>query len=79
MNLNRPKAINALTLEMVESLYKILDTWRANSKVSLIIILGEGTKGYVLVEICVPSMKIGTRMWMNTHSVSLRQNIGWIG
>jgi enoyl-CoA hydratase len=34
LKLNRPKAINALTLEMVESLYKILDTWRANSKVS---------------------------------------------
>ena len=45
LKLNRPKAINALTLEMVESLYKILDTWRANSKVSLIIISGEGTKG----------------------------------
>ena len=64
---------------MVESLYKILDTWRANSKVSLIIISGEGTKGLCAGGDMRSFYEIGTRMWMNTHSVSLRQNIGWIG
>ncbi|WP_428912541.1 enoyl-CoA hydratase/isomerase family protein [Niallia sp. Krafla_26] len=45
LKLNRPKALNALSVEMVDSLYEILDTWRADSNVSLIMISGEGTKG----------------------------------
>jgi enoyl-CoA hydratase/carnithine racemase len=45
LKLNRPQALNALSIEMVESLYATLDTWRADPKVSLICISGEGTKG----------------------------------
>ncbi|KON69319.1 hypothetical protein AKG34_11465 [Peribacillus butanolivorans] len=45
LKLNRPQALNALSAEMVESLKTTLDTWRADPKVSLICILGEGTKG----------------------------------
>ncbi|MFE4895062.1 enoyl-CoA hydratase/isomerase family protein [Peribacillus butanolivorans] len=45
LKLNRPQALNALTAEMVESLKTTLDTWRADPKVSLICISGEGTKG----------------------------------
>ncbi|MFJ7724615.1 enoyl-CoA hydratase/isomerase family protein [Neobacillus sp. NPDC097160] len=45
LKLNRPQALNALSAEMVESLYATLDIWRADPKVSLICISGEGTKG----------------------------------
>ncbi|MET3317566.1 UNVERIFIED_ORG: enoyl-CoA hydratase/carnithine racemase [Peribacillus simplex] len=45
LKLNRPQALNALSAEMVESLKTTLDTWRADPKVSLICISGEGTKG----------------------------------
>jgi enoyl-CoA hydratase len=45
LKLNRPQTLNALSTEMVEYLYDILDAWRADPKVSLICISGEGTKG----------------------------------
>lgn len=44
--LARPRAINALTYDMVESAYAILDDWLRHEKVSTVEISGEGERGF---------------------------------
>jgi enoyl-CoA hydratase len=45
IKLNRPRAINALSLEMVESIEKQLHQWKEDDQVALILLVGEGNKG----------------------------------
>ena len=45
ITLNRPKAINALTLEMFEEITRILRSWEDDSDVSLVILRGAGERG----------------------------------
>lgn len=45
IRLNRPKALNALTLEMVRGIVAALDAFEADPKVSLILLEGAGERG----------------------------------
>lgn len=45
LRLNRPKAINALTLEMTREIAAALDTFEADAKIGLILIEGAGERG----------------------------------
>ncbi len=45
ITLNRPKAINALTLEMVRDIYQALCTWKSDSSVGFVLIDGAGERG----------------------------------
>lgn len=45
IKLNRSRAINALSLEMVESIEKQLHQWKEDEQVALIFLVGEGDKG----------------------------------
>jgi len=45
IKLNRPRAINALTLDMVEAIGKQLQQWKEDEQVALICLYGEGEKG----------------------------------
>ncbi len=46
IELNRPKALNALTLDMIKSLHNILKAWEDDREVALVCIYGSGEKGY---------------------------------
>jgi enoyl-CoA hydratase len=43
--LNRPRAINALTLEMVRILQRTLDAWAADDAVEVVVLTGAGERG----------------------------------
>lgn len=45
ITLNRPKAINSLTLEMVREMTVALDRWRADPRIQTILIEGAGQRG----------------------------------
>jgi enoyl-CoA hydratase len=45
ITVNRPKALNSLTLDMVHSFTKALDGWKNDDAVSVIVIDGAGTRG----------------------------------
>ena len=45
ITLNRPKAINALTLEMFEEITRILRGWESDPDVALVILRGAGERG----------------------------------
>lgn len=45
ITVNRPKALNALTLDMVHSFTKALDGWKNDDAVRVIVIDGAGTRG----------------------------------
>jgi enoyl-CoA hydratase/carnithine racemase len=46
LTLNRPKAINSLNLEMIQSMQKAMDEAARSSEVRLVLIRGEGEKGF---------------------------------
>ncbi|SFE53480.1 enoyl-CoA hydratase/isomerase family protein [Alteribacillus iranensis] len=46
IRLNRPKALNSLNVEMVESIYTTLRKWREDEEVKLLCLAGEGEKGF---------------------------------
>ena len=46
IRLNRPKALNALTLEMTRGIVTALDRFEADPKVSLILLEGSGERGF---------------------------------
>lgn len=46
ITLNRPKAVNALTWDMLLAIENALDAWRSDSAVQLVIIDGAGDKGF---------------------------------
>lgn len=45
ITLNRPKAMNALNQNMVDVLARVLDEWRTDDQVSLVILTGAGERG----------------------------------
>jgi len=45
LTLNRPKAINALDLGMIEQLAAALDAWRDDTDIDIVLIDGEGERG----------------------------------
>jgi enoyl-CoA hydratase len=45
ITLNRPKALNALTLDMVHSFATVLDDWTGDDNIRVVIINGAGTRG----------------------------------
>lgn len=44
--LNRPEALNALSLEMVEAIYAQLVAWRDDSRIKAVVVTGEGDKAF---------------------------------
>jgi len=46
ITLNRPKALNALTLDMVHAMREQLDVWRVDRDVELVIIRGAGERAF---------------------------------
>ena len=46
ITLNRPKSLNALTLEMCRTIQKALDEWRDDPGVDIVIITGAGEKAF---------------------------------
>ena len=44
--LNRPKAINALSLEMIEAITAALEAWRSDAAVTAVLFTGKGEKGF---------------------------------
>lgn len=44
--LNRPQAINALSLMMILAIHRILDDWRADKNILAVVISGAGEKGF---------------------------------
>ena len=46
VTLNRPKALNALTLDMVRLIHPQLDEWAKDDSVQLVIVEGAGEKGF---------------------------------
>ena len=46
LTLNRPRALNALTLDMLKSLTEVLGRMEADEEVRLIIVLGEGERAF---------------------------------
>eukprot|EP00658_Telonema_sp_P-2_P012039 TRINITY_DN14591_c0_g1_i2.p1 TRINITY_DN14591_c0_g1~~TRINITY_DN14591_c0_g1_i2.p1 ORF type:complete len:446 (-),score=102.12 TRINITY_DN14591_c0_g1_i2:110-1318(-) len=46
VTLNRPKALNALNLEMIRGMYPMYQEWQANAGVSMIVQQGAGTKAF---------------------------------
>lgn len=46
ITLNRPKALNALTLDMVRAMRAKLDTWRDDNGVELVVIRGAGERAF---------------------------------
>ena len=45
LTLNRPRAINALNLEMVRRLHETLDAWEHDSEVDVVLLDGAGDRG----------------------------------
>src|SRR5699024_7842688 len=45
ITLNRPKELNSLNTEMVESIYHKLEEWKHDEQVVLVCIIGTGEKG----------------------------------
>ena len=44
--LNRPEAINALNLPMIEAIRGVLRLWEADGKVRAVLFEGRGTRGF---------------------------------
>ena len=46
IKLNRPRALNSLNVDMVDTMNELLKQWKSDDRVSLICIYGEGEKGF---------------------------------
>ncbi|MGE7417378.1 enoyl-CoA hydratase/isomerase family protein [Methylobacterium tarhaniae] len=46
ITLNRPKALNALTLEMVRAMRRVLDAWAADPAVTRVVVQGAGERAF---------------------------------
>ncbi|MDC7124969.1 MAG: enoyl-CoA hydratase/isomerase family protein [Spirochaetales bacterium] len=46
IKLNRPKALNALSENMIKILYKVLSDWKDDKNITLVLIEGEGEKAF---------------------------------
>ena len=46
IKLNRPHALNALSFEMIETLYEVLQQWKTDDRVAIVYIEGEGEKAF---------------------------------
>jgi len=45
IRLNRPKALNSLTLEMVRQIAEALDHFEGDARISAVLLTGEGDRG----------------------------------
>jgi len=46
ITLNRPKALNALNLDMIRKMYPVIKKWEKSSDVQVIVMKGEGSKAF---------------------------------
>lgn len=46
IKLNRPQVLNALSLDMIETLYEVLQRWKKDDEVALVCLEGEGDKAF---------------------------------
>lgn len=79
IRLNRPKALNALTLEMTRETAKALDAFEADPKVALVILEGAGERGLCaggdirgLYESAMVKGDLGKIFWREEYIVNAR-------
>lgn len=75
--LNRPKALNALTLEMVMAMTRQLQCWATDNAVKAVVIEGAGEKGFCAggdIRALYESGKAGTDYWYEFYSNEYRLN-----
>ncbi len=75
--LNRPKALNALTLEMVMEMTRQLQAWATDDVVKAVVIEGAGEKGFCAggdIRALYESGKAGTDYWYEFYSNEYRLN-----
>jgi len=75
--LNRPKALNALTLEMVTEMTRQLQAWARDDAVEAVVIEGAGEKGFCAggdIRALYESGKAGTDYWYDFYSNEYRLN-----
>jgi enoyl-CoA hydratase/carnithine racemase len=46
IHLNRPEALNALNLDMIRSMTRVLDDWQDDGRVRAVVVTGEGAKAF---------------------------------
>lgn len=67
ITLDRPRSINALTLEMIEGIYEAMDDWLRHKKVESIELHGEGDRGFCAgadVRVLREDLLAGGRRWL---------------
>ena len=76
ITLNRPKAINALTFEMIEAIAAALDAWRNDDQVCAVILEGGGERGFCaggdvrkLYENRPPNSDFAFRFWRREYQL----------
>lgn len=75
--LNRPKALNALTLDMVHAMTKQLLAWAEDDTIAAVLVEGEGEKGFCAggdIRALYDSGKEGTPYWYDFYSHEYRLN-----
>jgi len=75
--LNRPKALNALTLYMVMEMTRQLQAWTVDDAVKVVVIEGAGEKGFCAggdIRALYESGKAGTDYWYDFYSNEYRLN-----
>ncbi len=75
--LNRPKALNALTLSMVMEMTRTLQNWADDDAVLVVVIEGTGEKGFCAggdIRALYESGKAGTGYWYEFYSNEYRLN-----
>lgn len=58
ITLNRPQALNSLSIEMLKPIGEKLKEWQANDQIHLIILRGAGEKGFCAGVILKHSIKL---------------------
>src|ERR1043166_7496186 len=79
IRLNRPKAINAMTLEMSESIDRALDQFEADPAVAVVVLEGAGERGLCaggdirgLYESSCAGGDLGARFWRQEYIMNAR-------
>src|SRR6201985_3639675 len=79
IRLNRPKAINAMTLEMSEGVDRALDQFEADPEVALVLLEGAGERGLCaggdirgLYESSKTGGDLGARFWRQEYIMNAR-------
>ena len=85
IRLNRPKAINAVTLEMFRDVDKALDEFEVDPEVGLILLEGAGERGLcaggdirALYESSQVGGDLGKILWREEYVLNARTSLSWM-